>query len=130
MRIVKVFVAALLICSFYRCTHPIVENARQEPPSKAPSSEDNSGDDDDDKSGCGVDDGTHSATIAYYNPSTNYSATYTVDVEVDGCQVTQINFNNGGYLGPNHIAPTDIDEDGDAPVVDDRGRSYGVHIDD
>src|SRR3569833_2759796 len=75
----------------------------------------------DDKNECGVEDGQHSATIDYYNPNTGYSATYTLNVEVENCQVIQIDFNNGGYLDGDHIDPTDIDEDGNASVEDDRG---------
>jgi hypothetical protein len=127
---IKVFIAALLTFSMSRCKDSGAETFRTESPPKHAPSSDNSSDDNEDGSGCAFDDGTHSATIDYYNPSTNYSATYTLDVEVEGCQVTQITFNNGGYLGPNHIAPTGIDEDGDASVVDDKGRSYDVHIDD
>jgi hypothetical protein len=82
----------------------------------------------DDDSGCGVEDGTQSATINYFNPTTGYNATYTLNVEVENCQVIQIDFNNGGYLDADHIDPTDIDENGDASIEDDRGRSFDVHI--
>jgi hypothetical protein len=77
---------------------------------------------------CGVADGTQPATIDYYNPSTGYSASYTLDVEIEDCQVVRIDFNNGGYLDQEHIDPADIDENGDATVEDDRGRSFQVHI--
>ena len=80
-------------------------------------------------SNCNIDDGTHSATVDYYNPKTGYSNTYTLDVEVENCQVTTIYFENGGYLDDSHIDAADIDENGDANVEDDRGRSYDVHID-
>ena len=80
-------------------------------------------------SGCGLEDGTHSATVSYFNPDTDYSATYSLQVEVEDCQVIQIDFPNGGYLDNDHIDPTDIDEDGDASVEDDRGRNFEVHID-
>jgi hypothetical protein len=82
----------------------------------------------DDDSDCGVEDGTQSATIDYLNPSTGYSATYSLDVEVENCQVVQIDFNNGGYLDSDHIEPAEIDKNGDASVEDDRGRSFEVHI--
>lgn len=88
---------------------------------------DNSTDHADDND-CGVEDGTQSATIDYYNPQTGYTATYSLDVEVENCQVIQIDFNNGGYLDGDHIEPADIDENGDASVEDDRGRSFDVHI--
>src|SRR5882672_5806776 len=61
---------------------------------------------------CGVEDGTQSATVDYLNPETGYSATYSLNVEVENCQVVQIDFNNGGYLNGDHIEPADIDENG------------------
>lgn len=83
---------------------------------------------DDNNNTCGVEDGTQSATVDYTNAETGYSATYTLDVEVENCQVVQIDFNNGGYLDGDHIDPADIDENGDALVEDDRGRSFEVHL--
>jgi len=83
---------------------------------------------DDDDDSCGVDDGTQSATVDYYNPETGYSATYSLNVEIENCQVVQIDFNNGGYLDGDHIEPANIDENGDASVEDDQGRSFEVHI--
>jgi len=84
----------------------------------------------DDDSECSIDDGTHSARIDYYNPSTGYSADYTLNVEVENCQVIQIDFNNGGYLDGDHIDPADIDKNGDASIEDDKGRSFEIHIQD
>lgn len=81
-------------------------------------------------SNCDIDDGTHSATVDYYNPKTGYSNTYTLDVEVEDCQVTTIYFDNGGYLDDSHIDAANINANGDASVEDDIGRSYDVHIDD
>jgi len=78
---------------------------------------------------CGFEDGTHSATIEYYNPDTDYSNTYTLDVEVEDCQVIQIQFPNGGWLDDSHISPTDLDEDGTASIKDDRGRTWDIDID-
>jgi hypothetical protein len=77
---------------------------------------------------CSVDDGTQPAKIDYFNPKTGYSATYLLHVEVENCRVIQIDFNNGGYLDSDHIDPADIDEDGDASIVDDKGRRFEVHI--
>lgn len=77
---------------------------------------------------CEFDDGTYSATLDYYNSETNYSATYTLDVDVQGCQVVQINFPNDGYLDDDHISYADIDEDGNASVEGEDGRTYEIHI--
>lgn len=79
---------------------------------------------------CAYDDGTHSATVDYYNPDTGFSNTYTLDVDVEDCQVVQINFPNGGYLDNDHITPTDLDDDGTCSVEGDEGRTYDVQIDD
>jgi hypothetical protein len=80
-------------------------------------------------SGCGLDDGTYSATVGYNNSETGYSATYTLDVDVEDCQVVQINFPNDGYLDQDHITAADIDEYGNANVDGDDGKTYEIQID-
>ena len=80
-------------------------------------------------SDCKFDDGTYSSTVDYYNPETGYSATYTLDVDVQNCQVVQINFPNDGYLDEDHISYADIDENGDASVDGENGKTYDIHID-
>lgn len=87
--------------------------------------EDNS----DNSSICGLEDGTHSATVDYSNSETGYSATYTLDIEIQECQVVQINFPNGGYLDEDHISYAEIDEDGHASVDGEDGKSYDIYID-
>ena len=71
----------------------------------------------------------YSATVDYNNPETGYSATYTLDVEVQDCQVVQINFPNDGYLDEDHISYADIDEDGRASVDGEDGKTYEIQID-
>ena len=78
---------------------------------------------------CNFDNGTYSATVDYNNPETGYSTTYTLDVEVQDCQVIQINFPNGGYLDEDHISYANIDENGNAIVDGEEGKTYEVHID-
>lgn len=80
-------------------------------------------------SGCNLDDGTYSATVGYNNSETGYSATYTLDVDVEDCQVVQINFPNDGYLDEDHILAADIDEDGNANVDGEDGKTYDIQID-
>ena len=84
---------------------------------------------DDDNDRCKFDDGTHDATVDYYNPSTGHSATYTLEVEVENCEVTVIHFPNGGWLDDSHISPAELNEDGDAELEDEEGRTFSVHID-
>lgn len=65
---------------------------------------------------CKFDDGT-------------YSATYTLDVDVQDCQVIQINFPNDGYLDDDHISYANISDDGSASVVGEDGKTYQIQID-
>ena len=75
-------------------------------------------------------DGTHSATVEYYNPETGTQSTYTLDVEVENSEVTTIYFPKGGWLDDTHINSAEIDEDGSATLVDDEGREFEVQLDD
>lgn len=84
---------------------------------------------DNDASGCKFEDGTHSASVDYHNSETGYSTTYTLDVEVQDCQIVQINFPNGGHLDEDHISAADIDEDGNASVEGEDGKSFEIQID-
>ena len=90
---------------------------------------DESGETNESSYGCKFEDGTYSATVDYNNPETGYSATYTLDVEVQDCQVVQINFPNDGYLDDDHISYADIDEDGNASVEGEDGKTYEIQID-
>ena len=76
-----------------------------------------------------LEDGTHTASVDYYNPATGYSATYDLDVEVEDGEVVEIQFPNEGYLGEYRLSNTELDEDGTADVEDDEGRSFHVEID-
>lgn len=78
---------------------------------------------------CNFEDGTYSATVDYNNSGTGYSATYTLDVDVQDCQVVQINFPNDGYLDGDHISYADIDQDGYAIVYGEEGKTYEISID-
>jgi len=80
-------------------------------------------------SDCKFEDGTYSATVDYYNPETGYSQTYTLDVEVEGCEVVQIDFPNGGWLDSDHITPAELDEDGNCTVDGEDGKTYEIQID-
>lgn len=86
-------------------------------------------DSEDSDSVCKFEDGTYSATVDYKNSETGYSATYNLDVEVQDCQVVQINFPNDGYLDDDHISSADIDEDGSANVTGEDGKTYEIQID-
>ena len=78
---------------------------------------------------CKYEDGTHSATVDYFNPETGHIATYDLEVEVEDCEVTQINFPKGGWMDDDHIAPTALNEDGKATIEDDQGRTWEIQLD-
>ena len=82
----------------------------------------------DNSSECKLKDGTYSATVDYHNPETGYSQSYTLDVDVQDCEVVKINFPKGGWLNKDHISPASIDEDGNANVEGEEGKTYDVHI--
>lgn len=79
-------------------------------------------------SGCKFEDGTYSAAIDYNNSTTGYYQTYTLNVEVQDCQVIEIDFPKGGWLDEDHISPADLDEDGNADVDGEDGKTYEIHI--
>lgn len=81
------------------------------------------------RSGCKFEDGIYSAIVDYYNSGTGYSQTYTLDVEVQDCEVVQIYFPNGGWLDRDHITPAELDEDGTCIVYGEDGKSYEIQID-
>jgi hypothetical protein len=70
------------------------------------------------ESDCNFSDGTYSSSVDYYNPETDYSHTYTLDVEVEDCQVIQIDFPKGVWLDEDHISFADLDENGEATVME------------
>ena len=84
---------------------------------------------DESSDGSEIEDGTHSATVYYNNPQTGYSATYTLDVEVEDGQVVQIDFPNGGYIDSDHITPEALNSDGECTIYGDDGKTYSIHID-
>jgi hypothetical protein len=127
------FALVLLSCSSKSNDNPTSEGISTENESVESNEEghieDNETNDQDYSDECKFDDGTYSATVDYYNPETNYSNTYTLDVEVENCQVIQINFPNDGYLDEDHISAADLDEDGNASVDGENGKTYEVQID-
>jgi hypothetical protein len=77
----------------------------------------------------GFEDGVYSAIVDYHNSSTNYSSTYTLDVEVEDNQVTTIYFPRGGHLDGNDIYPGKLDKDGYVSIEGLGGKSYDIQID-
>lgn len=83
----------------------------------------------DSSNGCVVEDGSYSATVDYYNPETGYSQTYSLDVEVEACEVVQIDFPNGGWLDSDHISPSALNDNARCMVDGEEGRTYDIQID-
>lgn len=73
-------------------------------------------------------DGEYCAEVTYYNPNTGTRSTYTLNVEVEGNELTQINWPNGGWLDDSHFSPEELDEDGNCSFTSDRGYEYEVKI--
>jgi hypothetical protein len=92
------------------------------------SNENNDDENNESSIGCKFEDGTYSATVDYNNSETGHSATYTLDVEVQDCQIVQINFPNGGYSDEDHISAAHIDENGNANVEGEDGKTYEIQI--
>ena len=80
------------------------------------------------------DDGTYDASVDYYNPKTGYSATYDLEVDVEDGEVVRINFPKGGWLdedvhpSESQLSPAEIDEDGEATMEDENGRTFEIKI--
>jgi hypothetical protein len=76
----------------------------------------------------GFEDGTYCADVTYSNPNTGTENTYTLEVEVYNNEVTQINWNNGGWLDEDHFTAEQIDSDGSCSFTSDKGYDYTVEI--
>ncbi|MEP6949328.1 MAG: hypothetical protein ABI863_08645 [Ginsengibacter sp.] len=51
-----------------------------------------------------------------------------LEIQVQDCEIIEIDFPKGGWLDGTHINPTEINEDGNASVEDDQGRTFDVHL--
>jgi hypothetical protein len=72
-------------------------------------------------------DGTYCAEIDYYYSETGTSSTYTLLVEIENNELTEIHWPNGGWLDNSHFTPPDIST-GEASFTSDRGVDYTVKI--
>ena len=146
----NLFASTILVCSFsiFSCNEKeekavegTTENSYQSSPTPSQNNSSNyvEGEEDNERTsevdeqesnGCKYKDGTHSATVDYFNPETGFSNKYSLDVEVEDCQVVQINFPNGGWLDSDHINPEQLDDDGNCTIEGDEGRTYEIQIND
>jgi hypothetical protein len=127
--------SVLLICIFISCKSKMDNNNARSTATIYNDLEDDSDHDDEDEdenfslTSCGYNDGIYTATIRYYNPDTDYDAIYTLDVEVETCEVTIIYFPKGGWLDDDHIDPAELDEDGYCIIYGEDGKTYEIQID-
>lgn len=76
----------------------------------------------------GFEDGTYCAYVTYSNPNTGTENTYTLEVEVYNNEVTQINWNNGGWLDEDHFSSEQLDAVGTCSFTSDKGYDYTIEI--
>src|SRR5579863_5995240 len=118
------YLLLLLLCFYFSVCETDVEKEREEHKEKAGSFKPINKE----RGDCGLSDGEHEADVDYTNPNTNYTKEYTLNIQVQNCQVVEIDFPKGGWLDMHHIDPTEIDENGDASLTDDKGREWTIHF--
>ena len=72
-------------------------------------------------------DGTYCSEVEYYNSSTGTRNNYSLDVEVEGGELTVIHWPNGGWLDNTHFYPEDI-TDGVCEFTSDKGYRYKITL--
>ncbi len=73
-------------------------------------------------------DGTYCAEVHYHNPNTGTHSNYTLTVEVESNEVSQINFPSGGSLDHDHFSGAYLDDDGNTYFTSDKGYEYEIQI--
>ena len=128
----KKILCSLLVLAFISCDGPNKSSAYKnnlDNEDESVSTFDEFEEDEYEEDNYGFEDGTYSATVDYYNPSTGYSATYSLSVEVQNNYVTTIYFPNDGYLDQDHIYPDQLDENGFVNIVGEDGKTYAIQVD-
>ena len=74
-------------------------------------------------------DGTYDAEVEYHNPNTGTHSSYDLPVDIEDNMVVKIHWPAGGWLDDSHFDPAELDGDGNAEFISDRGYTYEVHID-
>jgi hypothetical protein len=82
---------------------------------------------DDDNNETKYGDGTWCAEVEYYNPNTGTQNSYDLNVEIEGGELVQINWPNGGWLDESHFIAEDITS-GECSFISDKGYQYTVTL--
>ncbi len=122
---------------FISCTNDSIEDSVDSIENNEDDSEDeisaesfDDNESDDDK----ILNGTYDASVDYYNPKTGYSATYELEVDVEDGEVVRINFPKGGWLdddihpSESRLSPVELDENGEATMEDENGKTFEIKI--
>ncbi len=75
-------------------------------------------------------DGRYCASVRYYNPNTGNISHYELDVEVENGELTTLYFPNGGWLDESHFSAPEIESDGSASFISDKGYQYDIELQD
>ena len=73
-------------------------------------------------------DGRYPAEVSYYNPATDYRATYDLTVLVEQGEVTVIYFPKGGWLDESHITPRELNMMGQTTIKGEAGKTYRIQL--
>ncbi|HLX53719.1 MAG TPA: DUF5763 domain-containing protein [Aquella sp.] len=73
-------------------------------------------------------DGEYCADISYYNPHTGRQSSYTLIVDVENMELTDIQWPNGGVLDRHHFENAEINNEGHTSFTNDKGYQYDVNI--
>jgi hypothetical protein len=73
-------------------------------------------------------DGEYCADVQYRNPNKGTHSKYTLSVEIENNEVTQINFPNGGHMDQDHFNGANLDEAGKTSFTNDKGYNYEIQI--
>jgi len=73
-------------------------------------------------------DGTYCADVDYYNPKTQRTSSYSLNVEVTNGKLVKIKWSNSGWLDENHFTAPIVSDNGTCSFTSDKGYSYTIDI--
>jgi hypothetical protein len=72
--------------------------------------------------------GSYCAKVDYYNSRTNFTNSYTLNIEVEDNKLVKINFPKGGWLDETHFTPPSFDDQGRASFSTIEGLKYEIKV--